>query len=120
MKIYLDEDIASALLAQLLRRAGHDLQTPADVNLGGEHDPVVLRHAVREGRVLLSRNHADFEELHLLILEAGGRHPGILVERFDDDPSHRMTPREIVRAARNIEASGLVLANEYQVLNLWQ
>jgi hypothetical protein len=120
MNIYLDEDIASALLAQLLRRAGHDVQTPADVNLGGKPDPTVLRHTIREGRVLLSRNHADFDELHQLILQAQGHHPGILVERFDDNPSHRMTPGEIVRAVRNIEAAGFPLADEYQVLNLWQ
>ena len=53
MNLFLDEDIASALLTRLLRRAGHDVQVPADVNLGGEPDPVVLRHAFRMGRVLL-------------------------------------------------------------------
>ena len=120
MNLFLDEDIASALLTRLLRRAGHDVQVPADVNLGGEPDPVVLRHAFRMGRVLLSRNHGDFENLHLLVIEAGGRHPGILVERFDDNPHHRMTPGEIVRAVRNHEASGLVLISEFQALNLWQ
>jgi predicted nuclease of predicted toxin-antitoxin system len=120
MNLYLDEDIASAALARLLRRAGHDVQVPADVNLGGKPDPVALRHAVREGRVLLSRNHGDFEDLHLLIGEAGGRHPGILVERFDDNPLHRMTHGEIVRAVRNLEASGFALVNEFQALNLWQ
>lgn len=41
MRIYLDEDIASALLTQLLRRAGHDVQLPADLSLGGEPDAVV-------------------------------------------------------------------------------
>ena len=120
MNIYLDEDIASALLTQHLRRAGHDVQTPTDVNLSGATDPVVLRHAIDDARVVLTRNYADFEELHLLILAAQGHHPGILVERFDDDPSHRMTPREIVRAIRNIEASGISLVNEFQALNLWQ
>jgi hypothetical protein len=45
MRIYLDEDIASALLAQLLRRAGHDILVPADLGLGGESDAVVLRNA---------------------------------------------------------------------------
>jgi hypothetical protein len=54
------------------------------------------------------------------VLVAQGEHPGILVERFDDDPNHRMTPREIVRALRNVEASGIFLINEYQILNHWQ
>ncbi|HEY7328243.1 MAG TPA: DUF5615 family PIN-like protein [Gemmataceae bacterium] len=120
MRIYLDEDIASALLAQLLRRAGHDVLLPADLGLSGEPDTVVLRNAIREDRVLLSRNYRDFENLHLLVLEAQGQHRGILVERFDDDPKHNMTPKEIVRAVGNIEASGIFLMNEYQILNHWQ
>jgi predicted nuclease of predicted toxin-antitoxin system len=120
MKVYLDEDIASAVLARLLRRAGHDVQLPGDANMSGQPDAVVQRHAIREGRVILSRNHADFEDLHLLILEAQGHHPGILVERFDDNPQHRMTPAEIVCAVRNIEAAGFAMRDEYQILNLWQ
>lgn len=120
MRIYLDEDIASALLAQLLRRAGHDVLVPADLALGGEPDAVVLRNTIREDRSLLSRNYRDFENLHLLVLEAQGQHRGILVERFDDDPKHNMTPKEIVRAVGNIEASGISLVNEYQILNQWQ
>lgn len=68
----------------------------------------------------LSRSYSDFENLHLLVLEAQGRHRGILVERFDDDPKHNMTLKEIVRAVGNIEASGISLVNEYQLLNPWQ
>jgi hypothetical protein len=120
MRIYLDEDMASALLAALLRKAGDDVQAPADVGLSANPDPVVLTHVIREDRVLLSRNYEDFEHLHLLILAAQGRHPGILVERFDDDPNNSMTPKEIVRAVSNIEASGISLVNEYQILNHWQ
>lgn len=120
MRIYLDEDIASALLTRLLRRAGHDVLLPADLGLTGKPDAVVLRQTIHEDRVLLSRNYRDFENLHLLVLEAQGRHPGIFVERFDDAPTHNMTPKEIVRAVGNIEASGISLVNEYQILNLWQ
>jgi hypothetical protein len=120
MRIYLDEDIASALLSQLLRRAGHDVLLPPDLGLGGEPDAVVLRTAIREERVILSRNYRDFENLHLLVLEAQGRHRGILVECFDDDPKNNMTPKEIVRAVGNIEASRISLVNEYQILNHWQ
>jgi predicted nuclease of predicted toxin-antitoxin system len=120
MNIYLDEDLASAQLAQLLRRAGHDVQIPADVGLSGKTDAEVFRHTITAGRVVLSRNYRDCEHLHQLVLACGGHHPGVLVERFDRDPNHRMTPREIVRAVRNIEAAGFVLTDEYQVLNLWQ
>jgi hypothetical protein len=61
VRIYLDEDSASALLAVLLRRAGHDVQGPADVGLLGEDDAVQLTQAVRDTRVCLTRNADDFE-----------------------------------------------------------
>jgi hypothetical protein len=120
MNVFLDEDLASAVLTQVLRKAGHDVQLPADVGLSGKTDAEVLRHTLTVGRVVLSRNYRDFEQLHLLVLASGGHHPGVLVERFDRDPSHRMTPREIARALRNIEAAGFPLADEYQILNHWQ
>jgi hypothetical protein len=33
MNLYLDEDTAWGILVQALRRAGHDVQIPADVGL---------------------------------------------------------------------------------------
>ena len=81
MRLYLDDDSAEALLVALLRREGHDPQVPADVGLAGEYDPVHLRHAVREDRVLLSRNHDDFQRLHDLIKEVQGHYPGLLIVR---------------------------------------
>ncbi len=120
MNLHLDEDMASAHLAQTLRRAGHDVQLPADVGLAGKADAEVFRHTITAGRVVLSRNFRDFEQLHLLVLTSGGHHPGILVERFDNNPSHSMLPGDIVRALRNLEAAGFVLRDEYQILNLWQ
>src|SRR5262249_38916932 len=113
MRLYLDEDIASALLSKLLRHAGHDVKTPADSGLMGKDDPVQLVFAIREQRPILSLNYTDFENLHLLILEAQGRHPGILVVRRESDPRKNMSPRDIVRAARNLERAGIPLQNEY-------
>ena len=68
MRLYLDDDLASALLARLLRNAGHNIQIPADANLSGEDDAVHFTHAIRERRVLLSGNHDDFEKLHYLVV----------------------------------------------------
>jgi predicted nuclease of predicted toxin-antitoxin system len=70
MRIYLDEDSASPLLARLLRNAGHDVQLPADVSMDGESDVVQMTHAVRDGRAILTKNYCDFEDLHNLILES--------------------------------------------------
>ena len=120
MNLYLDDDIAGARLLQLLRQAGHTVQSPSDAGLAGEPDPVHLTHAIREGRVLLTRNYRDFELLHLLVRQAGGHHPGVLVVRRDDDPRRNMSPRDIARAVRNLEAAGLPLADDCVVLNSWQ
>jgi len=120
MKLYLDDDIASPLLAQTLRRAGHDVRTPADAGLPGASDSVHFRRAVLEGRTLLSRNYDDFEELHLLILDAGGGHPGVLVVRRDDPKRRNMKPHDIVRALGKLEAAGAPIADEYDELNHWQ
>jgi len=120
MRLYLDDDIASALLPQLLRNAGHDVQIPSDVGKAGKEDPVHLTHAIDEGRVFLSRNYRDFEHLHVLILHAQGHHPGILVVRRDNDPRRNMSPRDIVRAIRNLEKAGVPLVDEYYILNHWQ
>lgn len=76
MRIYLDDDSAAVLLVRLLAREGHDAQLPLDVSMSGENDPVHLRHAIDEGRVLLSRNYDDFKELHELVIASGGKHPG--------------------------------------------
>jgi hypothetical protein len=67
--------------------------------------------------VLLTANSDDFEDLHLLIKSAQGRHAGILVVRKDNDPRRDMTARGIVLAIRNLETSGLEVANAFHILN---
>jgi predicted nuclease of predicted toxin-antitoxin system len=120
MRLYLDDDCVQAVLVRLLRTAGHDVQLPADVGLAGRTDPEHLTHAIHEDRVTLTRNYADFELLHLLVLEAQGQHPGILVVRRGADTQHAMTPRDIVRAIGNLEAAGVPIADQYIILNAWQ
>ena len=120
MRVYLDDDIAAALLTQLLRQAGHDVQRPADVGTVGEDDSRHLTHAVREGRVLLSRNHDDFENLHDLVVAAGGHHPGILIVRKDNNPRRDLSFAGIVRAIANLSAAGVPVADQFIVLNHWR
>jgi hypothetical protein len=120
MRVYLEDDIASALLFRFLRRSGHDVQGPADVGLDGSLDPVHLMHAIREARILLSRNYRDFELLHLLILQAQGHHPGILMVRRDNDPRRNLNPQGIVRALTNLIAAGVPVTDQYIVLNHWR
>ena len=120
MRLYLDEDSAAALLVRLLRSAGHDVQTPAEAGHPGKKDPVQLTHSIREARVFLTKNYCDFENLHNLILQAQGHHPGILVVREDQDPKRDLTPRGIVQAIANLLAAQIPLEDGYHVLNQWR
>jgi predicted nuclease of predicted toxin-antitoxin system len=120
MRLYLDEDIASPLLARVLRNAAHDVQVPGEAGLVGRSDVVQLTHAIREDRVVFTRNYCDFEDLHNLLDQAQGHHPGILVVRRDNDPRRNMSPRDIARALRNLEAAGMPIVDHYIILNAWQ
>jgi predicted nuclease of predicted toxin-antitoxin system len=120
MRLYLDDDSASGVLARLLQNAGHDVQVPTNAGLAGADDSVHLTHAIRDGRVLLSQNDRDFQNLHDLIMQAGGHHPGILVVRRDNDPTRDMAPAAVVRAIRKLEATGLGTADCYHILNHWR
>lgn len=120
MNLYLDDDSAKALLATRLRQAGHRVEMPSDAGLVGASDPRHLTYAVRQRLVLLTRNHDDFEDLHVLVQETGGQHPGLLVVRYDNDTARDMKDRDIVRAIANLAQSGVVVANDMHVLNHWR
>ncbi len=120
MMLYLDDDSASLLLAQLLGRAGHDVQRPVEVGMVGKDDSVHLAHAVGTGRILISHNHRDFENLHDLVVAVRGIHPGILVVRKDNNPKRDLTDRGIVRAIGKLMASGVPIAGQFYVLNHWR
>jgi predicted nuclease of predicted toxin-antitoxin system len=117
VKLFLDEDSSVSLLATLLRKAGHDVQTTHEQGRTGATDPAQLLYAIRQGCVLLTRNHEDFEVLHDLVREAGGHHPGILVTRYDNDATRDFTPRGVVVALIKFEASGIEVRDELHVLN---
>ena len=85
MNLYLDDDSAKGALVARLRKTGHQVVVPADVLLAGAADPRHLLYAVRHGLVLLTKNHDDFEDLHLLVQATQGRHTGILALRLDND-----------------------------------
>jgi len=120
MNLYLDDDSAKGALVARLRKTGHQVVVPADAFLSGAADPRHFLYAVRHGLVLLTKNHDDFAELHLLIQATRGRHTGILAIRFDNDPTRDLKDAEIVRALRNLEQSGAPMANEFHILNPWR
>jgi predicted nuclease of predicted toxin-antitoxin system len=120
MNLYLDDDSAKASLAGLLKRVGHQVVVPADTGLSGASDPRHFMHAVQQSLVLLTKNHDDFEDLHLLVQTTGGRHPGVLIVRSDNDPSRDMKDRDISRAIGNLMGAGVAVANEFHILNHWR
>jgi predicted nuclease of predicted toxin-antitoxin system len=120
MNLYLDDDSAKGALVARLRKTGHQVVVPADALLVGAADPLHLLYSVRHGLVLLTKNHDDFQDLHLLVQATQGRHVGILAIRFDNDPTRDMKDAEFVRAIRNLEQSGAPVANEFHILNHWR
>jgi hypothetical protein len=120
MDLYLDDDSVDPLLIRLLRMAGHDVLIPAAIGLSGSPDPVHFQRAIRGGRALLSGNYADIEALHDLVIEAQGRHPGILIVRRDNNPKRDLSPRGIVSALANFLFAGVPVVDHYHVLNHWR
>ncbi len=120
MKIYLDDDVAAALLARLLRQAGHDVQTPVEAGIAGQHDAAHLTHAIQSQRVLISGNHDDFEVLHHLVIASSGHHSGILIVRRDNDLRRDLSPRGIVVAVGKLERAVSDLTDCFYMLNHWR
>ena len=120
MMIYLDDDSASRQLSVMLRNAGHDVSIPADLGISGAPDVLHLTRAIRNGRVLLTRNARDFSLLHDLVQASGGGHPGILLVHFDNDPPRDLTPKGIATAIAKLELSGVQIFNNMHVLNHWR
>ena len=120
MNLYLDDDSSGRLMVQTLRKAGHDVQLPVDVDMLGKPDPVHLKHAIHERRILVTANFRDFELLHDLLVEAGGRHPGIFVIRKDNNVRTDLKPHHVPRAIANLLASGSPIADQYIILNHWR
>lgn len=120
MRLYLDDNMTSHILAKKLQNAGHDVQLPADVGMSGEDDPVHLTHAIVEDRVCLSYNYGDFEILHNLVITSLGHHPGILVVRRDNDLKRDMSNSDIVRAIGNLLAAGVPIIDQCIILNHWR
>ncbi len=120
MNLYIDDDSAKASLVKLLKRVGHQVIIPSAAGLTGVSDPRHFMHAVQKHLLVLTKNHDDFEDLHLLVQATGGKHPGLLVVRLDNDPHRDMKDRDIVRAIGNLEGAGVNLANEFHILNHWR
>lgn len=91
MKLLLDE-LLSATIAAELRTRGPDvvaLQDPGLEHLRGVADRLVLDHAARESRAVVTDNVPDFLACHRQMLASGGSHAGLLFFGNDRFPRHR-------------------------------
>ncbi len=120
MRLYLDDNSVDHRLVRLLRQAGHDVALPVDLGIAGTEDPIHLRHAIRDQRVLLTRDCDDFRLLHELLMEGRGHHPGILAVHQESNPRRNMKSHDIVRAIGKLSAAGVPVADEYIILNHWR
>ena len=116
MRLLVDEDTQAKTLVRLLRDAGHDVVTVEAAGLVSVADAGVLNHAIRECRVVLTRNGGDFLALSRVV----GAQSGILAIYQDADPSKNMSYTDIVRAIRNLEESAMSVEREFVVLNAWR
>lgn len=111
--LLVDEDTQARLLVEMLRADGHDVLTVGEASLTAKPDRTVLNFARAERRVLLTRNCSDFFILH----EADPAHPGILAVYQDAVPRKGMAYAAIVSAIANLESTGLLLQEQFIVLN---
>jgi len=118
LALYLDDCAFSHELRRLLLRAGHDVETPADVHppLTGEDDATHFAHAKAVGCAILTLNPRDFKELH----DQDPDHPGILAVYQDNDPVKDMNYRQIVQAISNLESTSVSIAGGFWSLNVYR
>lgn len=76
--LYLDEDV-SVLVGALLRAHGLDAKTALEAEMLGRSDAEQLAFAVGEGRVMVTHNRCDFEELAEAYRRADRHHHGIVI-----------------------------------------
>ena len=120
MKLLIDENMSSPLLASRLHAQRHDPVLASDVGLLSASDARVVIWAITQSLPVLTRDSEDFTDLHDLIMSAGGHHPGMLLVRFDSDPRHNLTDRGIASAINKLESSAVSIVDGIHVLNQWR
>lgn len=120
MRLYLDEDIGSHYLGNVLRKFGHDVILPSEVGQLGRSDILQFTFAVEHDRVFVTGNHRDFQYLHDLVLLCRGSHPGVFTVRKDNDRRRDMKPHHIVTAIANLSDVMTAFRDHLICLNDWR
>ena len=77
--LYCDEDSHSLALAESLLRAEMDVLRSTEAGMDGKSDREQLAFAASQGRVLYTRNAADFARLHVSQMSGQEHHFGLLL-----------------------------------------
>jgi predicted nuclease of predicted toxin-antitoxin system len=120
MKLLIDENMSNRRLASVLQAQGHEPVLAGDAGLLSVTDAKVFTWAIVRALPVLTRDYEDFADLHDLVLSSGGRHAGLLVVRFDNDPRHNLTDRGIASALTKLESANDSIADQIHVLNHWR
>lgn len=114
MNVLIDEDSQSKILIGLLKKSGHSVLTVAELGVNSKSDPEILKLATENNRVLLTKNCADFAELHKLNLIC---HSGIIAIYQNANPKKSMSYDQIVAAIDNFEKSDTTVHGQFIDLN---
>jgi predicted nuclease of predicted toxin-antitoxin system len=120
MRLLIDENMSSPVLASRLRVQGHDPVLGGDVGLLSVADARVLFTSIAQILPVLTRDAENFEDLNDLVTAAAGHHAGILIVRFDNDPRHNLSDRSIATAISKLESSAVPTRDQIHVLNQWR
>jgi flagellar motility protein MotE (MotC chaperone) len=86
IRLYLDEDSSSIVLARMLRQAGYDVLSALEAGNLEWSDEEQLEFAIAKGRVLYTANQADFARIHHVFADEGRRHFGIIIRSWQRMP----------------------------------
>jgi predicted nuclease of predicted toxin-antitoxin system len=113
LKIKLDENMPTSFY-NLLKATGHNVTSAAEENLFGADDPLLLKTAAAEGRILLTFD-TDFADIRNY---PAGSHFGIVVFRLRDQrwasvkkPAHRLIESDILARLNK----GLAIVDETRI-----
>lgn len=120
LSLYLDDCADDDTLIAFLRRAGHQVNTPRLVGTAGASDGEHLDYAARNRQTLLTKDPADFLELHRDRQAAHRPHSGILLVYEEKEVSKNMSRAQIVAAIERLIAAAVPVENQVHILNHWR
>ena len=120
LSLYLDDCADDDTLIALLRQAGHQVQTPRLAGTSGVSDSEHLDYAARNHQTLLTKDPADFLELHAIWQAAQRPHSGILLVYEEKEVSKNMSRPQLVAAINSLVTAAVPIENQVHILNHWR